>query len=68
MKHASHAAPSEPSEQDIQDAAYQLWIEAGRPDGRDLEHWHVARERLRHHHGHDTRDVRRRQRDNDTGS
>ncbi|MBP7141740.1 MAG: DUF2934 domain-containing protein [Opitutaceae bacterium] len=63
MKRTSHPATKEPTEQEIQHAAYLLWVEEGRPDGRDLEHWHAARERLGHHHGHDRRDVRRRQRD-----
>jgi hypothetical protein len=39
---------SEPAEKDIQHAAYFLWEEAGRPEGRDQEFWFAARERLRH--------------------
>lgn len=38
----------EPSEGEIQHAAYTLWEAAGRPSGRDLEFWLTARERLRH--------------------
>jgi hypothetical protein len=38
----------EPAEKDIQHAAYFLWEEAGRPEGRDQEFWFAARERLRH--------------------
>jgi hypothetical protein len=40
--------PPEPAEKDIQHAAYFLWEEAGRPEGRDQEFWFAARERLRH--------------------
>jgi hypothetical protein len=46
------AAP-EPTEQEIQHAAYLLWIENGRPEGRDLEFWLAAREMLTHRHGRD---------------
>ena len=35
----------------IQHEAYRLWLEEGRPAGRDLEHWLAARELLRHRHG-----------------
>jgi hypothetical protein len=38
----------EPAEKEIQNAAYFLWEEAGRPVGRDQEFWFTARERLRH--------------------
>lgn len=43
----------EPSELEIQHAAYLLWIEAGRPEGKDLEHWQTAKEMLSHRHGRD---------------
>jgi hypothetical protein len=48
-----HSRPplSDPAEAEIQHAAYLLWIEEGRPEGRDLEHWLAAKELLRHHHG-----------------
>lgn len=49
----SHHTTSVPTEQEIQHAAYLLWIEAGRPAGRDLEFWHAAREMLLHRHGRD---------------
>ena len=42
-----HPTPEVPLE-DIQKCAYYLWLEAGRPAGRDLEFWDTARERLRH--------------------
>ena len=41
----------EPTEEEIQHAAYYLWIERGRPTGCELENWFAARELLRHHHG-----------------
>jgi hypothetical protein len=28
----------------IRDRAYRLWEEEGRPEGRELEHWQMARE------------------------
>ncbi|MEO5959357.1 MAG: DUF2934 domain-containing protein [Opitutaceae bacterium] len=43
----------EPTEAEIQHAAYLLWIENGRPEGRDLEHWLSAKEMLCHRHGRD---------------
>jgi DUF2934 family protein len=42
---------SNPTDAEIQHAAYLLWLEAGRPEGRDLEHWLAAKELLCHHHG-----------------
>lgn len=52
MKKPRPAAPApEPTEAQIQHEAYRLWLEAGRPAGRDLEHWLAARELLRHRHG-----------------
>jgi hypothetical protein len=50
---AKVAPVREPTEQEIQHAAYLLWIEKGRPEGRDLEHWLEAREMLCHRHGRD---------------
>ena len=47
------AAPTfaEPTEAEIQHAAYLLWVEEGRPEGRDLAHWLAAKEFLPHHPG-----------------
>jgi hypothetical protein len=42
-----------PTEAEIQHAAYLLWVEEGRPEGRDLEHWFAARQMLSHRHGRD---------------
>ena len=38
--------PAEIPPEAIRVCAYYLWQEAGCPDGRDLEFWHGARERL----------------------
>lgn len=37
-------------EQRILERAYQLWEEAGRPDGRDNEFWHQAEAELAAEH------------------
>ena len=55
MKTKSITANAEPSESEIQHAAYLLWIENGRPEGSDLEHWLAAKEMLCHRHGRDAR-------------
>jgi hypothetical protein len=44
-----------PTEAEIQHAAYLIWIEDGRPEGRDLEHWMTAKEMLCHRHGRDAK-------------
>jgi hypothetical protein len=52
MRKPRPAVPApEPTEAQIQHEAYRLWLEEGRPAGRDLEHWLAARELLRHRHG-----------------
>ena len=45
-----HALDShrEPTELEIQKAAYFLWLELGCPQGRDQETWFAAKEMLRH--------------------
>ncbi len=53
MKTRAAPARHEPTEAEIQHAAYLLWIENGRPEGRDLDHWLAAREMLCHRHGRD---------------
>ena len=45
----------EPTEAEIQHAAYLLWIEDGKPEGRELDHWLAAREKLRHRPGRKAR-------------
>jgi hypothetical protein len=37
----------EPSPAEIAALAYQIWEQEGRPEGRDLDHWLMAREQLR---------------------
>jgi hypothetical protein len=59
MKAKKSVVRREPSEAEIQHAAYLLWIENGRPEGRDLEHWLSAKEMLCHRHGRDTKTGRR---------
>jgi hypothetical protein len=55
MKRNTTVITPEPTEAEIQHAAYLLWIENGRPEGRDLEHWLAAREMLCHRHGRDAK-------------
>jgi len=43
--------PPEPTEAEIQHTAYLLWLENGRPEGRDRENWLAAKELLRHRRG-----------------
>ena len=49
----------EPTEAEIQHAAYLLWVEDGRPEGRNLEHWQQAKEMLVHRQAHDASTKRR---------
>ncbi|MGH7995838.1 MAG: DUF2934 domain-containing protein [Opitutaceae bacterium] len=37
---ASDARP--PRSEEIAHRAYELWEQAGRPEGREQEHWHLA--------------------------
>ncbi|HTZ68732.1 MAG TPA: DUF2934 domain-containing protein [Roseiarcus sp.] len=37
-----------PDERQIRERAYGIWIEEGRPHGRDLAHWRRAFEELQH--------------------
>jgi Protein of unknown function (DUF2934) len=37
----------EPSKQEIEARAYQLWEKAGRPQDREEEFWHLAQQELR---------------------
>jgi hypothetical protein len=59
MKHKPTPPAREPTEAEIQHAAYLIWIEDGRPKGRDLEHWLTAKEMLLHRHGRDAKTRRR---------
>ena len=59
MKRKTTAATHEPTETEIQHAAYLLWIENGQPAGRDQDHWFQAKEMLCHRHGRDSKTQRR---------
>jgi len=59
MKRKTAPTISEPSEAQIQHAAYMLWVEDGCPEGRDLEHWMAAKEMLCHRRGRDGHTRRR---------
>lgn len=36
-------------EEKIRQRAYELWLEAGSPEGREDEFWHLAKEHLAKH-------------------
>jgi len=38
---------AEPSKQEIDARAYRLWEQAGRPEDRESEFWHLAEQELR---------------------
>lgn len=48
----------EPTEAEIQHAAYLLWLESGKAPGRDLDNWLAAKELIKHRHGPATRPQR----------
>ncbi len=51
----SHLRPAllhEPSEAEIQKAAYHLWLDGGCQKGVELDNWLAAKELLKHRHGH----------------
>jgi hypothetical protein len=39
---------SQPDEHRIRERAHSIWIEEGRPHGRDLDHWQRAHHELQH--------------------
>jgi hypothetical protein len=39
---------SQPDERRIRERAHSIWIEEGRPHGRDLVHWRRAHHELQH--------------------
>jgi Protein of unknown function (DUF2934) len=39
---------SQPDEHRIRERAHSIWIEEGRPHGRDLVHWQRAHHELQH--------------------
>ena len=48
MKLTTPVIPLEPSDSEIQPAAYLLWMDSGRPEAHDFELWLAAREMLCH--------------------
>ena len=36
-------------EERVRQRAYQIWLEEGRPDGRDKEHWERAKAEIEQH-------------------
>ena len=38
---------AEPNKKEIDARAYRLWEQAGRPEGREAEFWHLAEQELR---------------------
>ncbi len=51
MRKDQRTTTAEPSEADIQNAAYHIWVKNGCPSGQDVDNWFEAKELLRHHHG-----------------
>jgi hypothetical protein len=46
MKTADTPAPGAPQTAQIEALAYALWLQEGRPHGRDREHWAEAERQL----------------------
>ena len=42
---------SEPSREEIAALAHSIWEQAGRPEGRDMEHWLQAETQIRQQRG-----------------
>jgi hypothetical protein len=38
---------AKPSEEEIRKRAHELWEQAGKPEGREDEFWHLAEQELR---------------------
>lgn len=57
MPRRTHAfsATREPTEMEIQHAAYLLRVENGRSEGRDPAHWPTAKDMLCHQSGRDSK-------------
>lgn len=50
MKPHPAPPPDEPTEAEIQHAAYMIWIDSGCPSGSHAAHWLAAKELLSHRH------------------
>ena len=44
--HSRPAGPEPLDEERIRERAFRIWIDEGRPHGRDVEHWLRARDEL----------------------
>ena len=53
-RHATMPATTQNTDQKIREKAHELWILEGRPDGRDLSHWEMARELVAQEEGLDS--------------
>jgi hypothetical protein len=42
-----------PTDEQIRELAYRLWSEAGQPEDREQEFWHLAEQQLRQGHTED---------------
>lgn len=43
----SQPATSQPTQEQITELAHSLWLEEGKPEGRELQHWLEAERQLR---------------------
>ena len=59
MKLTDAVVPLDPSDSEIQHAAYLLWMDSGRPDAHDIEIWLAAKEMLTHEHAPHAQSCRR---------
>jgi hypothetical protein len=48
-RRSSSMAAIEGFEERVRQRAYQIWLEEGRPDGRDKEHWERAKAEIEQH-------------------
>ena len=44
---ATDACPVPPTNEQVAALAYAIWLDRGRPEGRDMEHWLEAERQLR---------------------
>lgn len=50
---SSNNERSEPTHDEIAACAYLIWVQEGRPEGRDKEHWYQAETQLNVTRAHD---------------
>jgi hypothetical protein len=46
MSSSKSVPPPQPTHDEISLCAYVIWLDEGRPDGRDKEHWYQAETQL----------------------